>query len=304
MKNKIWITAANGMVGKAIIKRLSSSDSYDIISTTRKDLEQTSQIDVENWMKKNRPNCVIICSSMVGGIHYNDEKAADFLYNNSLIALNIIHSAQKFNCQKVVFLGASCMYPKNASQPLKEESIMTGEIEKTNLGYGLSKILGTKLIELYNKQFKTDFKCIIPAASYGPNDCFNQEKNHVIPALLMKLHNAKVNHINEVEIWGSGNALREFIHVDDMADGIIHILEHYRGKAEINLGSGEEISIKNLVKLMSKIINYNGKIIYNNEKPEGVKRKFLDSSKIKKLGWSPKINLEEGIKKMYEEYLK
>ncbi len=304
MKNKIWITAANGMVGKAIIKRLSSIDNYEIISTNRKDLEQTSQIDVENWIKKNRPNSIIICSSMVGGIHYNDKKAADFLYNNSLIALNIIHSAQKFNCQKVVFLGASCMYPKDASQPLKEESLMTGEIEKTNLGYGLSKILGTKLIELYNKQFKTDFKCVIPAASYGPNDCFNQEKNHVIPALLMKLHNAKVNHIKEVEIWGSGNALREFIHVDDMADGIIHVLEHYKDKTEINLGSGEEISIKNLVKLMSKIINYNGKIKYNIEKPEGVKRKFLDSSKIKKLGWSPKINLEEGIKKMYEEYLK
>mgnify|MGYP001184494891 CR=1 FL=1 len=299
---KIWITASKGMVGNALIRRLEQDSSYKIISTCKNDLDQTNQSAVDDWIKHYSPDQIIICSALVGGIHYNDSTSADILYTNSQITLNIINSAFRYGCNNLIFLGASCMYPKDADQPLKEQSLMEGKIEETNLGYGLSKILGSKLVDLYNKQHHTCYKCIIPAASYGPNDCFDDKKNHVIPALMNKIHIAKIEKKSCIDIWGSGNALREFIHVDDMADGIIYIMENYKGKSLINLGSGEEVSIKKLAQTLCKIINYKGDINYDTSRPEGVKRKILDSSKLQKIGWSPKIPLEQGLKEMYENY--
>ena len=299
---KIWITASEGMVGNSLIRKLKNNSNYKVISTNRKDFDQTIQSSVEEWLELNSPDHIIICSSLVGGIHYNDSASAEILYTNSQINLNIINSAFKNGCKNLVFLGASCMYPKNSNQPLDENSLMTGKIEETNLGYGLSKILGANLIELYNKQYNTSYKCIIPAASYGPRDCFDDSKNHVIPALINKIHDAKINNQPRIDVWGTGNVMREFLHVDDMADGIVFIMENCENESVINLGSGEEVSIKKLVDILCKIINYNGDVYYDTSKPEGVKRKLLNSSKVKKIGWSPKIPLEEGLKEMYEDY--
>ena len=219
-----------------------------------------------------------------------------------MINLNIINSAHENGCKKIVFLGASCMYPKFGKQPFKEDSILDGKIEETNEGYGISKIIGLKFIEMLNNQYKSSHLSIIPAASYGTNDCYDDSKNHVIPALIKKFHEGKIKNKKSIKIWGTGNAKREFIHVDDMADGIIHIIKNYKDNAPINLGTGEEISIKSLSLLIKKIVGYRGQITFDRAKPDGIKRKLLDNSKIKKLKWNHKICLKDGIEKSYNEY--
>jgi len=301
MKDKVWITG-NGMVGKALAKKLSINDNYKLLITEKEYLDQTDQEKTNNWVKENKPQIIIITSALVGGIQINSKIPATFLYENSMINLNIIKSAHENGCKKIVFLGASCMYPKLGKQPFKEDLILDGKIEDTNEGYGVSKILGSKFIEMLNKQYNSSHISIIPAASYGPNDCYDENKNHVIPALIQKLHEAKIKNKKSIKIWGTGKVKREFIHVDDMADGIIHILKNYKEKSPINLGTGEEISIENLVFLIKKIVGYKGEIIFDKTKPDGIKRKILDNSKIKKLKWSPKINLKDGITSSYEEY--
>jgi len=301
MKDKVWITG-NGMVGKALAKKLSINDNYKLLITEKEYLDQTDQEKTNNWVKENKPQIIIITSALVGGIQINSKIPATFLYENSMINLNIIKSAHENGCKKIVFLGASCMYPKLGKQPFKEDLILDGKIEDTNEGYGVSKILGSKFIEMLNKQYNSSHISIIPAASYGPNDCYDENKNHVIPALIQKLHEAKIKNKKSIKIWGTGKVKREFIHVDDMADGIIHILKNYNEKSPINLGTGEEISIENLVFLIKKIVGYKGEIIFDKTKPDGIKRKILDNSKIKKLKWSPKINLKDGITSSYEEY--
>ena len=290
------------MVGKALAKKLSINDNYKILITEKEYLDQTDQEKTNNWVKENKPQIIIITSALVGGIQINSKIPATFLYENSMINLNIIKSAHENGCKKIVFLGASCMYPKLGKQPFKEDLILDGKIEDTNEGYGVSKILGSKFIEMLNKQYNSSHISIIPAASYGPNDCYDENKNHVIPALIQKLHEAKIKNKKSIKIWGTGKVKREFIHVDDMADGIIHILKNYKEKSPINLGTGEEISIENLVFLIKKIVGYKGEIIFDKTKPDGIKRKILDNSKIKKLKWSPKINLKDGITSSYEEY--
>ena len=290
------------MVGKALAKKLSINDNYKLLITEKEYLDQTDQEKTNNWVKENKPQIIIITSALVGGIQINSKIPATFLYENSMINLNIIKSAHENGCKKIVFLGASCMYPKLGKQPFKEDLILDGKIEDTNEGYGVSKILGSKFIEMLNKQYNSSHISIIPAASYGPNDCYDENKNHVIPALIQKLHEAKIKNKKSIKIWGTGKVKREFIHVDDMADGIIHILKNYNEKSPINLGTGEEISIENLVFLIKKIVGYKGEIIFDKTKPDGIKRKILDNSKIKKLKWSPKINLKDGITSSYEEY--
>ncbi len=302
-KNKIWITGS-GMVGKSLIKKLSEDKNYNILRTKKSDFDQTNQRKTDNWIKKNKPNIIIITSALVGGIQINSKIPATFLYENSMIILNIIKSAHENGCSKIVFLGASCMYPKFGKQPFKEDTILDGKIEETNEGYGISKILGVKFIEMLNTQYNTSHISIIPAASYGPNDCYDNDKNHVIPALIQKLHEGKVKNKKSIEIWGTGKVKREFIHVDDMADGIIHIIKNYDDKLPINLGTGEEISIKDLAFLIKKVVDYKGEIFFDKTKPDGIKRKILDNSKIKKLKWESKINLEDGITSSYKEYIK
>tara|TARA_A100001011_G_scaffold347056_1_gene383863 strand:+ start:4239 stop:5171 length:933 start_codon:yes stop_codon:yes gene_type:complete len=302
-KNKVWITGINGMVGQALKRSISKSKSYNILESSRKDFDQTNQYETTKWLKKNNPDTIIITSALVGGIQINSKYPLDFLYQNSMIALNIINSANEINCQRLVFLGASCMYPKNSKQPFKESTILDGKVEKTNEGYGIAKILGTKLVEFMNIQHDRKYISIIPAASYGPNDCYDEKINHVIPALIQKFHNAKVNKNKYVEVWGTGNARREFLHVDDMASGIVFLLENYYENSPINLGTGEEISIKELAKLVAKVINFKGKISFDKSKPDGIPRKILNSKKIQSLGWKPSISLIDGLKKTYKIYL-
>tara|TARA_Y100000996_G_scaffold410275_1_gene392350 strand:+ start:255 stop:1187 length:933 start_codon:yes stop_codon:yes gene_type:complete len=302
-KNKVWITGINGMVGQALKRSISKSKSYNILESSRKDFDQTNQYETTKWLKKNNPDTIIITSALVGGIQINAKYPLDFLYQNSMIALNIINSANEINCQRLVFLGASCMYPKNSKQPFKESTILDGKVEKTNEGYGIAKILGTKLVEFMNIQHDRKYISIIPAASYGPNDCYDEKINHVIPALIQKFHNAKVNKNKYVEVWGTGNARREFLHVDDMASGIVFLLENYYENSPINLGTGEEISIKELAKLVAKVTDFKGKISFDKSKPDGIPRKILNSKKIQSLGWKPSISLIDGLKKTYKIYL-
>ena len=291
------------MVGQALKRSIISSDSYNIIESKRSDFDQTNQKETNIWIKDNKPEVIIITSALVGGIQVNSKYPLDFLYQNVMIALNIVNSANEIGCEKLVFLGASCMYPRDTSQPFKESSILDGKVEKTNEGYGLAKILGIKLVEFMNLQHNRKYISIIPAASYGPNDCYDEKTNHVIPALIQKFHNAKISKSEAVEVWGTGEAKREFLHVDDMASGIIFLLENYFDNKPINLGTGEEVTIKELAYLVSEVVNYKGKIIFDKSKPDGIPRKILDSSKIHKLGWKPSISLLEGLKKTYKVYL-
>ncbi len=303
MKNKIWITGANGMVGKSLSNTLRNNSKYELLRTTKNDFDQTDQEALYRWFESNNPDFIIITSALVGGIQYNSSHQADFLYQNSMILLNILNASLKFNAKKVVFLGASCMYPVNAAQPYKEESIMDGKVERTNEGYAISKILGLKYVQMINEQFKKNYICIIPAASYGPNDSYDSSKNHVIPALIKKMHDAKLKNHSEIVLWGSGNAKREFLYVDDMAQGIIYILENYKSNEHINLGTGFEITIKDLAKLISEVVNFKGEIKFDTSKLDGMDRKVLDSSKINNLGWTPKTSLKNGIIATYANYL-
>tara|TARA_B100000989_G_scaffold298882_1_gene290703 strand:- start:128 stop:1054 length:927 start_codon:yes stop_codon:yes gene_type:complete len=302
-KDNVWITG-NGMVGKALEKALSKNKKYNVIITPRKILDQTDQKKTSSWVGKNKPEIIIMTSALVGGIHLNSKIPSTFLYQNSILNLNIINAANENDCKKIVFLGASCMYPKKSKQPFDEKSIFEGRIEETNEGYGISKLLGLKMIEMINKEFNRKHLTIIPAASYGPNDCYDLKKNHVIPALIKKIHDAKIKNLKSISLWGTGNALREFLYVEDMADGIIHIMENYNEPSPINLGTGEEITIKNLSIIIKNVIGYKGKINFDSSKPEGVKRKILNNSKVKKLKWSPKFSLENGLEITYQNYLK
>ena len=304
IKNKVWITGM-GMVGKALAKNLADKRDYGVLlSPTKSELDQTNQEKTDNWIKNNKPNIIIITSALVGGIQLNSKIPATFLYQNSMINLNIINAARKNDCQKIVFLGASCMYPKNSDQPFKEDSIFDGKIEETNEGYGISKLIGLKMIEMINSQYNHSYIAIIPAASYGPNDCYDETKNHVIPALIKKFHNAKINNKDNVTIWGSGKQKREFIHVDDMASGIVHILENYKENSPINLGTGQEYTIKDIAHTIKDVIGYKGKISFDTSKPDGIKRKILDNKKLKKLQWEPKIIIKDGIESAYQDFLK
>tara|TARA_Y100000389_G_scaffold203929_1_gene254148 strand:- start:3451 stop:4377 length:927 start_codon:yes stop_codon:yes gene_type:complete len=303
MKNKVWITG-NGMVGKALAKNLVSNRDYDLLSTTKSELDQTNQEKTDAWIYNNKPNIIIITSALVGGIQLNSKVPATFLYQNSMINLNIINAARKNDCDKIVFLGASCMYPKNSKQPFKENSIFDGKIEETNEGYGISKLVGLKMIEMINSQYNHSHITIIPAASYGPNDCYDETKNHVIPALIKKFHNAKIYNKENVTIWGSGKQKREFIHVDDMASGIVHILEKYKKNSPINLGTGQEYTIQDIANIVKDVVNYKGTISFDTSKPDGIKRKILSNKKLNELGWKPKITIKDGIKSTYEDFLK
>jgi GDP-L-fucose synthase len=303
MKNKVWITG-NGMVGKALAKNLVNNRDYDLLSTTKSELDQTNQEKTDNWVNNNKPNIIIITSALVGGIQLNSKVPATFLYQNSMINLNIINAARKNDCKKIVFLGASCMYPKNSKQPFEENSIFDGKIEETNEGYGISKLVGLKMIEMINSQYNHSHITIIPAASYGPNDCYDETKNHVIPALIKKFHNAKISNKANVTIWGSGKQKREFIHVDDMASGIVHILEKYKENSPINLGTGQEYTIQDIANIVKDAVNYKGTISFDTSKPDGIKRKILSNKKLNELEWKSKITIKNGIKSTYEDFLK
>lgn len=313
--SKIYIAGHNGLVGSAILRNLKKSGYTNIIAKTHNELDLTNQIEVEEFFKTEKPEFVFLAAAKVGGIVANATYRADFIYENLSIQNNVIHQGYKHGVKKLLFLGSSCIYPKNALQPIKEEYLLTNELEYTNEPYAIAKIAGIKMCESYNIQHNTNFISVMPTNLYGENDNFDLKTSHVLPALLRKIHEAKINNINSVEIWGSGNPRREFLHSDDMANACIYIMQNIDFKdliadtkevrnTHINIGVGKDISISELANLVKEIVGYKGEFKYDTSKPDGTMRKLLDVSKLKNLGWEYAISLESGIKSMYEWYLK
>jgi len=296
---KVWVAGHNGMVGSAILRRL-LQENCEIITVPKNKLDLRNGDLVLKWMKKNQPEIVIVAAGKVGGIHANSHYPADFLYDNLMIEANIIHSAWKSNVNKLLFLGSSCIYPRNTSQPIVEENLLTGELEPTNEWYALAKIAGIKLCQSYRHQHDVDFISAMPSNLYGPGDNFHLENSHVPAALLLRLHNAKINNKKETIVWGSGLPQREFLYVDDLADALIYLLKNYSDSSHINIGVGEEISIREFAYKIKECVGYNGELIFDKAKPDGVQRKVLDISRLTNLGWSPKFTLDQGLKEYYE----
>tara|TARA_B110000259_G_scaffold36022_1_gene40494 strand:- start:693 stop:1619 length:927 start_codon:yes stop_codon:yes gene_type:complete len=302
-KKKIWITGPRGMVGSAIIRKLSLKK-FKILYESREKLNLLSQQSVALWVKKKKPDIVIMTAAKVGGIYANDNYAGEFIYQNIQIQNNIIEASKINNVKKLIFLGSSCIYPRNCKQPIKERYLLTGALEKTNEWYAIAKIAGIKMIQAYRKQYKCNFISLMPCNMYGKGDNYDELNSHVLASLVRKFYIAKQNKKNFVEIWGNGKPLREFMHVDDFADAVLFAMKKYNSDTPLNIGSGQELAISKLAKLISKTIKYKGKIIYNKKFPNGTPRKLLDSSKIKKLGWKSKIKLEAGIKDSIEDFRK
>lgn len=313
--SKIYIAGHNGLVGSAIVKNLYQKGYTNLIYRTHNELDLINQEVVEEFFRKEKPEYVILAAAKVGGIVANNTYRADFIYENLQIQNNVIHQSYKYKVKKLLFLGSTCIYPKNAPQPMREDSLLTSELEYTNEPYAIAKIAGIKMCESYNIQYGTNFISVMPTNLYGPNDNFDLETSHVLPALLKKMHEAKLNNTSQVEIWGSGKPRREFLYSEDMADACVFLLENrdfkdtykYNQKeirnTHINIGTGKDISIHELAKTIQKIVGYRGELVFNTEKPDGTMIKLTDSSKLHKLGWKHKVELEDGIRTMYEWYL-
>lgn len=301
--SKIYVAGHNGMVGSAIVRELKKQGYNNIITRTRKELDLCRQEDVEKFFTEEKPEYVFLAAAKVGGIFVNQEALADFMYDNMILEMNVIHSAWKSDCKKLEFLGSSCIYPKMALQPMKENCLLTGELEKTNEAYALAKISGLKYCEYLNRQYGTDYISLMPTNLYGPNDNYHPTHSHVLPALIRRFHEAKIKNLPSVICWGDGTPLREFLYVDDLANLCVFLMNNYSGNETVNAGTGKEISIKELSKLVSKIVGYNGEILWDTSKPNGTPKKLLDVSKATNLGWTYKIELEDGIKLAYEDFL-
>lgn len=300
---KIYVAGHRGMVGSAIVRALKNQGYTNIITRTSKEIDLRRQIDVEEFFASEKPDYVFLAAAKVGGILANNEAPADFMYDNMILEMNVIHEAYKNNVKKLMFLGSSCIYPRMAPQPMKEDCLLTSELEKTNEAYALAKISGLKYCEYLNRQYGTDFISVMPTNLYGPNDNYHPEHSHVLPALIRRFHEAKENNLNEVVIWGTGTPLREFLYVDDLADACVYLMNTYSGNETVNLGTGKELSIKELAELVKKVVGFKGNITFDTTKPDGTPRKLLDVSKLEKLGWKYKTELEDGIKLAYEDFL-
>lgn len=313
--SKIYVAGHRGLVGSAIVKSLTAKGYTNIIGKTHGELDLTCQKDVQEFFEKEKPEYVFLAAAKVGGIVANNTYRADFIYENLAVQNNVIYQSYVHGVKKLLFLGSTCIYPKNAPQPMKEDSLLTSELEYTNEPYAIAKIAGIKMCESYNLQYGTNFISVMPTNLYGPNDNFDLETSHVLPALIRKIHEAKVNQEKEVEIWGSGKPRREFLYSEDMADACVFLMENVDFKdligdkkeirnTHINIGTGEDISIQELAELIQKIVGYEGKLVYNTSKPDGTMLKRTDPSKLNALGWKHKMELEEGIKKAYAWFLK
>jgi len=300
-KNAKIFVAGRGMVGSALIRRLDQLGYRNIITRSSAELDLRNQQNVSSFFEQEKPDYVFLAAAKVGGINANNTYRAEFLYDNLMIESNVIHACYLTKVKKLLFLGSSCIYPRMAQQPLKESYLLTGPLEYTNEPYAIAKIAGVKLCENYRLQYGCNFISVMPTNLYGPNDNYDLAKSHVLPALLRKIHTAKIKNIPAVEVWGSGTPLREFLHVDDLADASLFLMEHYNEPELVNIGTGTDISIKDLVLLIMKIANYKGEIKFDSAKPDGTPRKLLDVSKLMALGWKPKITLEEGVKMVYKD---
>lgn len=294
-KAKIFVAGSNGMVGSAIVRNLEHNGFTNIITKNSKTLDLRNQQDVLDFFEKEKPEYVFLAAAKVGGIFANNAYPAEFIYDNIMIQNNVIHAAYLNKVEKLLFLGSSCIYPKFASQPLKEEYLLTGALEPTNEAYAIAKISGLKMCEFYKKQYGCNFISAMPTNLYGINDNFNLQNSHVLPALLRKFIEAKQKKASEVVVWGSGTPLREFLFVDDLAEACVFLMEHYNDTETVNIGTGEDVSIKTLATTIKEIVSFEGKLVFDTTKPDGTPRKLLDVSKINKLGWKHKTKLEEGI---------
>ena len=301
--SKIYVAGHAGMVGSAICRRLKAENYVNICTKSHKELDLTRQSEVEDFFATEKPEYVFLAAAKVGGIIANSRHGADFMYDNMILEMNVIHSAWKNGCKKLMFLGSSCIYPRLAPQPMKEDCLLTSSLEKTNEAYALAKISGLKYCEYLNVQYGTDYISVMPTNLYGPNDNYHPEHSHVLPALIRRFHEAKVSGAKEVVCWGTGAPLREFLYVDDLADACVFLMNNYSGNETVNLGTGKELSIKQLTELVAKVVGYTGKILWDSTKPDGTPRKLLDVSKLSSLGWHYKTELEDGIRLTYADFL-
>ena len=305
LRSRIFVAGHNGLVGSAIIRELKKRKFNKIITATRRKLDLTNQSKVLKFLKKEKPNFIIIAAAKVGGIYSNNKYKAEFIYENLMIQSNLIHSAYLCNIKNIIFLGSSCIYPKECKQPIKEEYILNGRLEKTNDAYAIAKIAGIKMCQSYNEQYKTNYKCLMPTNTFGPNDNYHPLNSHFIPALIRKIHLASIKNRKFVTLWGNGKAKREILYVDELADACIYFMDKKTKHSMINIGSGKDSTIEDLAKLFISIIAPNKKIRikYDRSKPNGTARKVLDISLAKKYGWKPNHNLKNQILKTYKSYL-
>ena len=309
---KIFIAGHRGMVGSAIVRVLSKQGYSNLLMRSHNELDLTNQQAVQDFFENEKPDYVVLAAAKVGGILANENYPADFIYTNLMIEGNVIHQAYKAGVKQLLFLGSSCIYPKFAKQPMQEEALLTGELEPTNEPYAIAKIAGIKLCESYNRQYGTDFRSVMPTNLYGPNDNYDLQNSHVIPALIQKIHQAKVDNKNSLDIWGSGQAKREFLYVDDLADACVMLMQmpqvdYLKDSTDrcshINIGTGCDISIKELVELIQEIIGYQGDIVWDTSKPDGTPQKLLNVAKLEKLGWTAITKLKAGLERTYQDYL-
>jgi GDP-L-fucose synthase len=299
---KIFIAGHNGMVGQALVRALKNVD-CQILTATRSELDLKNQGDVREWFNHNCPHIVFLAAAKVGGILANSTYPADFLYDNLMIQQNVIGAAHDFKVQRLIFLGSSCIYPRLAPQPISEDALLSGPLEETNQWYAVAKIAGLKLVEAFRAQYDDDFISVMPTNLYGSGDTYDWQNSHVIPAMILKFHEAKTKGASSVTLWGTGTPLREFLHVDDLADACLFLASHYAESTPINVGTGKDIMIHNLATKIASVVGFQGDIVYDLSKPDGTPRKLLDISRLSALGWSPKIELEDGLKCTYQNFL-
>ena len=300
---RIWVCGHNGMVGSAIIRRLKTEDNVEILTSNRSEVDLVNQASVNDWLTKNKPDAIFLAAAKVGGIHANNSYPADFIYLNTMIAANVIHGAFINNVEKLLFLGSSCIYPKLAPQPIKEDALLTGPLEPTNQWYAIAKISGIMMAQAYRAQYGCDFISAMPTNLYGPNDNFHLENSHVIPAIIQKVHTAKLNNDPSIEIWGTGKIFREFMHADDCADGLVFLMKNCSQHEHVNLGAGDDVTILELTQTVMKVIGYEGEIIHDLSKPDGPPKKMMDNSQLSALGWKPNYKLENGLRHAYQWFL-
>ncbi len=300
---KIYVAGHKGMVGSAIVRELERQGYHNLVLRTHKELDLTRQDQVEKFFEDEKPECVFLAAAKVGGIMGNATAKADFMYDNMILEMNVIHSAWKNGCKKLEFLGSSCIYPRMAPQPMPESCLLTSSLESTNEAYALAKISGLKYCEYLNGQYGTDFISVMPTNLYGPNDNYHPEHSHVLPALIRRFYEAKVEGKESVTCWGDGSPLREFLYVDDLANLCVFLMNNYSGDETVNAGTGKELTIKELTELVARVVGYTGRIEWDPSKPNGTPRKLLDVSKATKLGWTYKTELEDGIRLAYKDFL-
>lgn len=303
-RKKILIAGSGGMVGKALVRKFRDIGARDLLTPTRQELDYTSQLDVREYFQFHQPEVVLLAAAKVGGILANATYPAEFLYDNIMIASNIIHQAHLAGIDRLLFLGSTCIYPKYSPQPISEEFLLTGSLEPTNEAYAIAKIAGVKLCEYYCKQYARKYISVMPTNLYGPGDNYNLQNSHVLPALLRRFHQAKFEGLDEVSIWGSGKPKREFLHVDDLADACLFLLNHYYGEFPVNVGSQDEVTIKQLADLIAGVVGFQGKISCDPTMPDGTPRKKTDTTRLASLGWKAKIGLHQGLNATYQDFLK